>query len=820
MPSICQTLPRLFVKTTCRLWGLLLMGTLAAVSGLLTAASAKTAPPQRALTSETINRLKEATVFIQTPSGSGTGFLARLDGDGVFIVTNNHVISERIDYLVGETTRAYDEVDVVFFSGAPGAQKTKARVFATFRSADLALLQCETTPSGVTPLVFDFQSVPFETMSVLAAGFPFGEDLSGGQFPSPTIVKANVSSLRYSHAGELESVQLDTNLNPGNSGGPILGESGKVLGVAVAAIRGTDISFMVPARDMRRFIDGAIDYLSPSSMKFDYAKDQVNQDLVVVFADPFRRIAQVGFNRLTKPPDKRDLTPPFRALGEPMQLYKNSATQQIIVKMVTSRSGNRAYWYQSWIRHKNSAERVYHAPFAPGFEARDAPRPSVPPPRAKPKDEDVLPPPRPLPAGLEPVAELDTSWHERARAAIGEGLTLDTPGPLKSAFMAGNGRFLVGTLAHFGTIVVFDFKRMAWTGFFPAVGRVHVAAGANRLVIYRELENKFEIYDLDSMRRLRELENPMPWPCYALGMGSANGRRLFTAYLEGDRKFHPFLLDTESLALVPLDPPPGPLFGAGSMGRLHFDPAAEVGLFKPERHGNRLFKLNATRVTESGRGACFDRHFQQVKASGLYSCKTKYYFRNQEKFRAQDADFLVFAEDGDAFLIFPRSQGGAKVLPKPTLHSPADNQKMARLNLEIPKRQLNSSNQWGRPIYFFQQAGFIAYFGAYMENITMVPFDLKQTLSDQHGGAYLFGLSSSFGQAYMGTAYRQRLRHASDGKASYQLIEGPQGLILSAKGVMVWANPYPEREAGFHTIRYRIGSRNATADYSFSLYVD
>ena len=179
-----------------------------------------TRPTAQVSEREKIQNLKTATVFIQTPTGTGTGFVCRFPGKGTFIVTNYHVISERQeDFLLGESSRPYAQVDVVFFSGTSRSHQTRANLFATFVSGDLALLSLDRIPKEVVPLTFDYENEPYETLPILVAGFPFGRELSGRNYPSPTIAKANVSSLRYNHTGALELVQLDTNLNPGNSGG-------------------------------------------------------------------------------------------------------------------------------------------------------------------------------------------------------------------------------------------------------------------------------------------------------------------------------------------------------------------------------------------------------------------------------------------------------------------------------------------------------------------------------------------------------------------------------------------------------------------------
>ncbi len=87
-------------------------------------------------------------------------------------------------------------------------------------------------------------SVPLDTPKPsrddggLPFGFPFGKALSTTKGnPAVTVGKASVSSLRTGPDGGLAYVQIDGNLNPGNSGGPVVDAKGRLVGVAVATIK-------------------------------------------------------------------------------------------------------------------------------------------------------------------------------------------------------------------------------------------------------------------------------------------------------------------------------------------------------------------------------------------------------------------------------------------------------------------------------------------------------------------------------------------------------------------------------------------------------
>ena len=110
------------------------------------------------------------------------------------------------------------------------------------------------------PIVYANPTTLNETMEVYSFGFPFGQGLSTGKgFPAVTVGKASISSLRSGDKGELATIQIDGNLNPGNSGGPVVDVTGHLIGVAVSGIReGQGIGFLIPALEVVRTMEGRL----------------------------------------------------------------------------------------------------------------------------------------------------------------------------------------------------------------------------------------------------------------------------------------------------------------------------------------------------------------------------------------------------------------------------------------------------------------------------------------------------------------------------------------------------------------------------------
>jgi hypothetical protein len=185
---------------------------------------------------------KQATALVEVTAprheegSTGTAFC--IDKAGLFI-TNAHVVNE------AEEGRA--DIRLVLDAGQnQKRQILRARLVRSDERLDLALLSVDPVP-GLVPLLLGRDELLRETMPVRTFGFPFAPELG----PDITVLESKITSLRRSE-GSLREIQFDNRLNPGNSGGPVLGPDGKVVGVARATLveqanlMGTGISVAIP----------------------------------------------------------------------------------------------------------------------------------------------------------------------------------------------------------------------------------------------------------------------------------------------------------------------------------------------------------------------------------------------------------------------------------------------------------------------------------------------------------------------------------------------------------------------------------------------
>lgn len=140
-----------------------------------------------------------AVVTIRAGNGNGSGSIISPDG---LVLTGEHVVS------------GFRTVQVTTQTGA----RYTARVIATDRQRDLALLRMENVQGRLPALTLANREGIQVGQRVFAIGSPFG--LSG------TYTTGILS--RIAPNGDL---QTDAAINPGNSGGPLLNSRGELIGV-------------------------------------------------------------------------------------------------------------------------------------------------------------------------------------------------------------------------------------------------------------------------------------------------------------------------------------------------------------------------------------------------------------------------------------------------------------------------------------------------------------------------------------------------------------------------------------------------------------
>lgn len=205
-----------------------------------------------ALSAEVLKQVKEATVFLRVVSNRESAQGSAFFLTSSVLVTNAHVVC--MDAPDSPKPR---HIQGILFSGDPKREKTyNLQVLAADPTTDLAFLTLnpgeQAFENRPKPLPLASAENVHETLPVYISGFPFGDVLAGNRDnPAVTISQGSVSSLRMNKDDKLELIQISGNLNPGNSGGPIINARGEVIAVSVMAIRGTTVSFAIPCDVVR-----------------------------------------------------------------------------------------------------------------------------------------------------------------------------------------------------------------------------------------------------------------------------------------------------------------------------------------------------------------------------------------------------------------------------------------------------------------------------------------------------------------------------------------------------------------------------------------
>lgn len=174
--------------------------------------------------------------------GQGSGIIYSADG---YIVTNYHVIEEAIGK---DNAKVY----VLF----PDDESVEAKIVGYDSVTDMAVLKID--KKGLTAAEFGNSDEISVGELAVAIGNPLGEEFAG----SVTVGYISATNRKIATDGTTYNlIQTDAAINSGNSGGPLVNASGKVIGVNTVKIASTGVEgmgFAIPSNDILPIIEELI----------------------------------------------------------------------------------------------------------------------------------------------------------------------------------------------------------------------------------------------------------------------------------------------------------------------------------------------------------------------------------------------------------------------------------------------------------------------------------------------------------------------------------------------------------------------------------
>src|SRR5690606_33619026 len=165
-----------------------------------------------------------AVVTVETRSGTGSGFFIHPEG---YFLSNEHLV------------RGQQQVTAVLLSG----ERVGARVVFSDSRSDVAVLLLERR--NVPTLRLADADALVVGDEVYAIGAPLAL--------SHSVTRGIVSGVRQHE--DIELLQTDAAVNPGNSGGPLVNERGEVVGMITFRVVDSDgIAFAVSSPSLARLL--------------------------------------------------------------------------------------------------------------------------------------------------------------------------------------------------------------------------------------------------------------------------------------------------------------------------------------------------------------------------------------------------------------------------------------------------------------------------------------------------------------------------------------------------------------------------------------
>lgn len=217
----------------------------------------------------TVNEARDGVVFITSSFDgivgikTGSGFaLGDAGGSVQYIVTNAHVVTLDPSEVVGDITSTLRASEVVVYFSYAANSFMRAQIVVLNESKDICVLKLPEPTTARTPLVLCRSSAIDMNDSYSALGYPgladFIVDVTSIKYDTSDITMTRGSiSRQITDAFGRDCYQIDVNIQPGNSGGPLVNSNGEVVGIVTYYVGDGEgsLNYAITIDEMLRLID-------------------------------------------------------------------------------------------------------------------------------------------------------------------------------------------------------------------------------------------------------------------------------------------------------------------------------------------------------------------------------------------------------------------------------------------------------------------------------------------------------------------------------------------------------------------------------------
>ncbi|MCC5850698.1 MAG: trypsin-like peptidase domain-containing protein [Verrucomicrobia bacterium] len=565
----------------------------------------------RALEREDVERIKMATAYVVVgEERSATAFSI---APGLF-ATSHHVFKGRES----------SPIHLVLHANTENEFRVSARVVRQDAEADLAILKIDLEDNPAPPaLQLGDVADLYETQPMIAFGFPFGSMLSlqNQNYPSVSVNMGRITSLGM-QAGILQRIQLDAQLNPGNSGGPVLDEQGRVVGIVSSGVAGAGVNFATPVSKLHPLLEAPDVDLDLPSLNIrslhEHAEIRVGLTWILEAPDDL----ELKFLLEGGPePQTYFLTPgddgTYRASFVPIQESEGEPSPTLRVRISYPNGGElRGLSHDRDLQlgdEQVSLKQVRRIVVKDEVEVvrRDAQAWRGKPPAFEPLEiflgeERILirpelssqiqisPIPEEIPGlsyrltllkGGEPLHEVSGMWSvdpesdpqpdmamkldELPSPTVTGVREIQLPSPVRALDIAGDGRYLLLHLPEVRRLARFDNAELRITGYLNlAENEVLFAGGSTHILVYYANANLLARYSLETLERERTITNPLG-ELNGIAMGFSSGRHAMLMETGIHSRSHPHIFDVQRMRALEQERGQNQAMSLGTQNILH-----------------------------------------------------------------------------------------------------------------------------------------------------------------------------------------------------------------------------------------------------------